>query len=206
MQRLYNFYIAHAHGCFTEPSERYLARSMFSTEDTAISQLTHSAKEFLRSHTGCIHFCEPQTVLDSQADDECKALWKKHEDDIEAIQVKYTELLREATDKLPRGVLAFESKECNKLTADRANEYRKVDDEYDTAHDAVLAKYEEAKKEWRIYKAEDVDAFIQKCHAYNAEKKNKPKGLQLYCTIDRKKDHTGFPYVDMGYCACQVES
>lgn len=203
MQRLYKFYIAHAHGCYMDPSERYLARSMFSSDDTALSQLHHSAKEFLRSHAGCIHFSEPQNILDSKADDECKALWKKHEDDIEAIQVKYSKLLQEAIDKLPRGVLAFESEEYNKLTADRANEYRKVDEEYSTARDAVLAKYEEAKKEWRIYKAEEVDAFIKKCQAYNKEKKK--DGLQFYCTIDRKKDSSGFPYVDMGYCKCQVE-
>jgi hypothetical protein len=100
------------------------------------------------------------------------------------------------------GVLAFESKEYNKLTADRANEYSKVDEEYSTARDAVLTKYEEANKEWRICKAEDVDAFIKKCQAYNKEKKK--EGLQLYCTINRKKDSSGFPYVDMGYCKCQV--
>lgn len=203
MQRLYKFYIAHAHGCYMDPSERYLARSMFSSEDTADSQLHHSAAEFLRSHTGCIHFCEPQNILDSKADDECKVLWKKHEDDIEAIQVKYSKLIQEASDKVPRGKMVFESEEYNKLTADRANEYRKVDDEYSAARDAVLAKYEEAKKEWRIYKATDVDAFIKKCHEYNKEKKK--DGLQLYCTIDRKKDNSGFPYVDMGYCKCQVE-
>ena len=203
MQRLYKFYIAHAHGCFMDPSERYLARSMFSTEDTAISQLNHSAKEFLRSHTGCIQFGEPLTILDNQADAECDALWKKHEEDIEAIQVKYSELIRKATDRLPRGVLAFDSDEYRKLTDDRANEYRKVDDAYDAARDAVQAKYEEAKKEWRIYKAEDVDAFIKKCQKYNKEKKK--DGLQFYCTIDRKKDSSGFPYVDMGYCKCQVE-
>lgn len=204
MQRLYKFYIAHAHGCYMDPSERYLARSMFSTEDTALSQLHHSAKEFLRSHTGCIQFCEPQNILDSKADDECKVLWKKHEDDIEAIQVKYSKLLQEATDKLPRSMMAFDSEECNKLTADRANEYRTVDDEYSTARDAVLAKYEDAKKEWRIYKAEDVDAFIKKCQAYNTEKKK--DGLQFYCTVNRKQDNSGFPYVDMGYCKCQVEN
>jgi hypothetical protein len=203
MQRLYKFYIAHAHGCFMDPSERYLARSMFSCEDTADTQLHHSAQEFLRSHVGCIHFSEPQTILESKADDECKVLWKKHEDDIEAIQVKYTELLRKASEKLPRSALMFESDECNKLINERANEYRKVDDEYSTARDAVYAKCEEAKKEWRIYKAEDVDAFIKKCQAYNKEKKK--SGLQFYCTIDRKKDNSGFPYVDMGYCKMQVE-
>ncbi len=203
MQRLYKFYIAHAHGCYMDPSERYLARSMFSAEATADAQLHHSAQEFLRSHTGCIQFCEPQNIIESKADDECKVLWKKHEDDIEAIQVKYTKLLQEATDKLPRSMMSFESEEVNKLTAERANEYRKVDDEYTTARDAVLAKCEEAKKEWRIYKAEDVDAFIKKCKAYNAEKKK--SGLQFYCTIDRKKDNSGFPYVDMGYCKMQVE-
>ena len=203
MQRLYKFYIAHAHGCFMDPSERYLARSMFSTEATADSQLHHSAAEFLRSHTGCINFSEPQTELDSKADDECKVLWKKHEDDIEAVQVKYTKLLQEVSDKVPRGELVFENKEYNKLTADRANEYRKVDDEYSAARDAVLAKCEADKKEWKCYKAEDVDAFIKKCHEYNKEKKK--EGLAFYCTIDRKKDSSGFPYVDMGYCKCQAE-
>ena len=200
--KTYIFYIAHAHGCFMNASERYLARSMFSSEDVAISQLHISAKEFLRSHAGCMQFCKPQQDIEARYKDEYNALWKKHEEDIDAIRSKYWELLQAANDKAP-GVYGFENPEVTKLISERANEYRKIDDAYEAARKVVDDKCDAEKKQWRIYNAKDVDAFIKKCQAYNKE--HKIDGLTFYCTVDRKKDDSGFPFVDMGYSKCIIE-
>ena len=204
MKNLYKFFIAHAHGfCYMDASERYLARSMFSTEATADSQLHHSAAEFLRSHTGCINFSEPQKEIEKAASRKLDELERCHEDAAQAICDKYEPLFRAAYDKVPRGQTVFDDPAVEKLARDKGNELRDALNAYEHDRDAVEDKCEADKKEWKCYKAEDVDAFIKKCQAYNKEKKK--DGLMFYCTIDRKKDSSGFPYVDMGYCKCQVE-
>ncbi len=159
-------------------SEVKLAEKDYEGPGDAFKELAEYLKRFLTGHIGVVMFSEALTEVEERENAERKGLSESHSTRVMELSERYGK-----------------TKELALLDKIRAEE-KAEDESYEASVQSVRDRMDAERKRWRCYKAEDVDAFLERCKAYR-KAKGADESLKMYAHTDTRRDKT-HPPIDVG--------